>query len=71
MADVIDLDERRACWLVARVKCRECGKEATSAVHKEAPYDALECPECDKMSMAVTHWLGPNNEWRLRLELVQ
>ena len=69
--DVIELDDRRPCWLVTKARCSACGYGCIATVHQQADKDRLECGGCHRSTLVVTHELWSDAVWRPRFEVVR
>ncbi len=71
LVQVIELDDYRPVWAVARERCRECDNAGIAVVHMGADLDHLQCTFCGLDAAAVTHVEtggdGDNPVWEPRI----
>ena len=70
-AQIVELDDYRRVWAVARERCVECDNAGIAVVHMGADLDHLQCTFCGLMAATVTHVEvggdGDNPVWEARV----
>lgn len=70
MGDVKFIEDAMPGWMVTKQTCRACGHEQVAVCHESMDRDRAQCSRCAGMTAAVTHFLGEDDKWTVRLEEV-